>query len=93
MILKQIYLSGVGMERAVVVVVKNAVSVGIRVTRVTKLGNGMATPSDLSGYPISIRVLLTRVGHIPAIVRCAVLVRASQRFVRPSIGIPILTTM
>ena len=39
------------MERAVVVVVQNAVSVGIRVTRVTKLGIGMATPSDLSAIP------------------------------------------
>ena len=81
------------MERAVVVVVQNTVSVSIRVTRVTKLKIGMATPLDLNGYPVSIRVLLTRVGHIPAIVRCAILVAASQRFVRPSICIPILTTM
>ena len=81
------------MERAVVVVVQNTVSVSIRVTRVTKLKFGMATPLDLNGYPVSIRVLLTRVGHIPAIVRCTILVRASQRFVRPSIGIPVLTTM
>ena len=87
------YLFGVGMERAVVIIIQNTVSVGIRVARVTKLGIGMATPLDLSGYPISIRVLLTRVGHIPAIVRCAILVTASQHFVRPSIGIPILTTM
>ena len=81
------------MERAVVVVVQNTVSVSIRVTRVTKLEIGMATPLDLNGYPVSIRVLLTRVGHIPAIVRCTILVRASQRLVRPSIGVPILTTM
>ena len=81
------------MERAVVIVIQDPISVSIRVTRVTKLGIGMATPSDLSGYPISIRVLLTRVGHIPAIVCCAVLVAASQGFGRPSICIPILTTM
>ena len=81
------------MERAVVVVVQDTVSVGIRITWVTKLGNGVATPLDLSSYPISIRVLLTRVGHIPTIVCGAILVSASQRLVCPPISIPILTTM
>ena len=42
-ILNQIYLFGVGMERAVVVVVQNTVSVSIRVTRVTELGIRVAT--------------------------------------------------
>ena len=92
---QSIYLFGVGMERAVVVVVQNTVSISIRVTRVTKLGIGLATPLDLSGYPISIRVLLTSIRNgwtVVLIVPPSIAIGVIVTSVSKSVAVRILLT-